>query len=442
MLVKKIRKDSLTIGFALFATFFGAGNLIFPPALGLQSGNSWFSAILGLLLSGILIPVVGIIVISYTGGSTRKLTKPIGENFYKWFILAITLFLTFVAIPRTGAVATEMGIQAIFPKVPRVISIIAFFIITYYFANDKSNVVDKIGNILTPILLIILLLIVFKGILTPIATPIKTPLKNSFATAFIGGYQTGDLLASFMIASIFLSDIARRGYISDKERNKVTINAGIIAILGLLIVYGGLLYIGATGSSLFSAETERVELLLGLVDKILGRIGIVGLAISVTLACLTTSIGLTSSVSDYFNELFDNKISYETLVKIICIFGIFIGLLGVEKIVAVTNPVFIVLYPVSIVILLLGLFHKFIPNQGSYKGAVFATLIISIIEALSSIGVKSTLFDNIIFLIPFSKQGFGWILPAIIGFIGGTFMFKEQFEISKIKEEHTEKTEV
>lgn len=425
LLVKKSWKDSLTIGLALFASFFGAGNLIFPPALGLESGDNWFLAVLGLLLSGILLPLLGIIVVSYAGGSVKVLTKPIGKNFWKWFMLAITLFLSLVAIPRTAAVATETGVEAIFPKVPTIVSVILFFLITYYFANDKSSVIDKIGNVLTPILLIILLVIIFKGMILPIDTPVKTTLKSPFTNAFIGGYQTADLLASFMFAGIFLSDIVHKGYISDKERNKITVNAGVIALLGLLIIYGGLLYIGATGSRVFPQGIERVELLLGLVDRILGRMGVVGLAIAVLLACLTTSIGLVSSVADYFNELSNSKISYKTLIGIVCILGTLISLLGVEKIISMTNPIFIILYPISIVILLLGLFHKYIPNHGSYKGVVFFTLIMSAIEALLSIGVKSTLLESVVSMMPFSSQGFGWVLPAIVGFIGGTLLYRE-----------------
>lgn len=417
-------KDSLIIGLVIFATFFGAGNLIFPPALGLQSGNNWFQAVLGLMLSGILLPILGIIVVSYVGGSVEKLTKPIGKNFHKFFLLVLMLFLSLVAIPRTGAVATEMGVQVIAPRVSSVISILTFFTLTYYFANDKSNVINKIGKILTPMLVGILLCIVVKGIITPVAVPAKTALENSFSNALLGAYQTGDLLASFMIAGIFISDIINKGYTSDKERNRMTVRAGTIGFLCLLVIYGGLLYLGAMGNRIFPQGMDRTALLISLVDIILGRVGVVGLAISVFLACMTTSIGLSSSVANYFNELTNGKISYKVCVVMICSLGMLIALLGVEKIVTITNPVFIVLYPISIVILILGLFHKYIPNNGSYKGAVFLTLITSIIEALLSIGVKSTLLSQFIFILPLSSQGFAWVLPSIIGFIGGTLIFK------------------
>ncbi len=175
-----------------------------------------------------------------------------------------------------------------------------FFILTYYFVNDKNNVINKIGGLLTPALVVILAFIIVKGVLNPIATPVETGISNSFTNALLGGYQTGDLLVSYMVASIFITDIVNKGYKTEKERNKMIAMAGVVAFICLSIIYSGLLYLGATGSSIFPQDIDRAELLLSTVRPILGSSGLYGLGIVVSLACLTTSIGLTTSVAQFF----------------------------------------------------------------------------------------------------------------------------------------------
>ena len=365
--MNKTLKDSIIVGLALFATFFGAGNLIFPPFLGLQSGTEWFKGIVGFIASGVIMPVVAIYIISHAGGTVDALTKKIHPKFSQLILLGLMIFSTLIAIPRTAAVTHELGIQALFPEFPIVPVIIVFFILTYYFVNDKNNVINKIGGLLTPALVVILAFIIVKGVLNPIATPVETGISNSFTNALLGGYQTGDLLVSYMVASIFITDIVNKGYKTEKERNKMIAMAGVVAFICLSIIYSGLLYLGATGSSIFPQDIDRAELLLSTVRPILGSSGLYGLGIVVSLACLTTSIGLTTSVAQFFNEASNGKIKSSVAAGVVCRIGAFIALMGVDHIVVISTPIYLSIYPICIVVILVGLFYKYIPNTESYR---------------------------------------------------------------------------
>jgi len=416
-------KDGLVIGLALFATFFGAGNLIFPPLLGLQSGTNWISGVIGFVASGVVLPISAVYAISYAGGSVEEMTNKLHPKFSEIMLLIIMLFAGFIAVPRTGAVAYELGIQAIVKSIPSPVFIILYFALTYYFVNDKNNVINKVGSILTPALVIILVFIIVKGVIAPIAKPIDTEINGAFVNAFLGGYQTGNLLVSFMVGGVFIGDIVRKGYSSDKERNRMIAFAGSIAFILLFIIYSGLLYQGATVSGIYPKDIDRSELLLSIVNSLLGNAGLFALGIAVTLACLTTAIGEITAIAQFFDTFTKGKLSYKKSAMLFCIIGASIALLGVDRIVFISTPLFLGLYPTCIVLAFVGLFHKYIPNITSYKGGVLLTLIVSLIEAFNSV-VNIPFLSTIIGAIPLSQYGFAWILPAIMGFIAGGIIGK------------------
>lgn len=420
---KKVFQDSLFVGFAIFAIFFGAGNLIFPPTIGLVSGSSWPLATLGLIATGIILPIISILAISNAGGTFESLSVHINPHFNKIFNVLVMIGVgTIISIPRTAATSFELGTKQLFPSIPMPVVIIAFFALTYYFSNDKSNVIDKVGKLLTPILLLILIIISFKGIISPIASPIDTGIEQPLSNALLEAYQMGDLLTGLLCATIFISSITSKGYTDDKSRRKITLYASLVAGAGLIIIYGGLLFIGASASSIFSPDIEKAPLLIELVDTLMGKLGTTGLSIAVILACLTTSIGLSASIGDFINNSTNNKISYRNGILFVCVVGTGFALLGLESIVQYAFPIFQAAYPVSIVLTALGLFTKYIPNDGSYKGAIYLTLFISVLETLGSFGVESKFIDSFLSMIPLNSQGFTWLIPAILGFIGGSII--------------------
>jgi branched-chain amino acid:cation transporter, LIVCS family len=425
MKTNKIMRDSIIFGFAFFAVFFGAGNLIFPPSIGFVTGLEWPTALVGFTLTGIILPLLALIAVLNAGGKFENLTSPISPWFYKAFNIICMIFIAMlVTVPRTAATTHEIGVNTLFPDFPVSGTMIIFFGLNYYFAMDKSNLLDKVGRFLTPGLFAILLFIVLKGTFDPIGAPVNTKLENSFSHSFIGAYQTGDVFTGLLCASVFIGALVGKGYTHTADMRKIVVNGTVIAGIGLLIVYGGLLYLGAAGSGLFPKEMESTTLLKALVGQLLGDYGTIALAVAVSLACLTTAIGITASIADFLSHLTNNKVRYKTWVILICISGVSVGLLGVENIITYSLPLFLGLYPVSILLVFLGVFRKHIPNAGAYKGSVILTVSISLFETLGAFGINVSFANEWIARIPLSELGFSWLLPAIIGFIGGAFIYK------------------
>ena len=180
---KKIKfTDVLFVGLAFFASYFGAGNLIFPPMLGLQSGSNWLSGMIGMLASGVGLPILAIIVLGMCG-SVQKISDHVNKKFYTVMIGAIMILCCCVSIPRTAAVGIEMGLQGIWPGAPYLIFVILYFVIAFLFAKDRGTALDKVGKILTPIMTIILFILVVKGAVSPIGTPGTPPWITPLSTA-------------------------------------------------------------------------------------------------------------------------------------------------------------------------------------------------------------------------------------------------------------------
>lgn len=432
---KKINIDSIVLGLALFAMFFGAGNLIFPPSIGLNAGDSWFSAMLGFFLTGIGMPLLGILAISKAGGTLENFAGKVNRKFSKIYgAIAVVVLGPLLGVPRTGATTYEMGISPIFSGISPIVVSIVFFSITLFLVIKPSGIIDRIGKILTPVLLLMLAIIIYRGIINPIGTPINTGITNPFSNGFTEGYQTMDVIVSTIIGGIIVKSLIEKGYKDKKTQFKITLRAGLISATGLAIVYGGLLYLGATGSSVFSVDIAKTSLTVAIVGRILGDIGKVVLGICVTAACLTTSIGITATVGDFFSEVTDGRISYKLAVIVSTVLSAIIANVGVENIVAFAAPLLAVIYPVAIVLVVLNLLDSMISNNKVYIGAIYGTLMFSILDGIKVLGVESPIVNSIMGVLPLANQGFGWIVPAIVGII--IAIFSSRLTSAKIEKEY------
>ena len=430
--------DTLVIGFTLFATFFGAGNLVFPPYMGIQSGNAWILAIIGLALTGISLPILSIVGVVKGGGSTEKLMSPISKKFYLAFnILTMYLISTLILVPRTGATTYEVGFLPHFPNLPSIYVQVAFFALTFILCVDKESVVDKIGKYLTPVLLLIVFFIMIFGIFNPLGGLNQPQIEAPFQWSFIQGYQMGDLVTGLLFSGVLMKTISSKGY-NKSEGGKMILYASLISFVLLLLIYGSLLRIGATTSTLLSPDMDRTAILTTIVNKILGRTGGIALSASVSLACLTTAVGFTTAISTFTVELFKNKIPYKVVVAAVCIFCTIQGALGVEKIIGLSEPFFAIAYPLGIIFIVKGFFGKYLTSISAWRGAVFLTLAYTLFHAFSIVNLGGDLVLNLIDFIPLGAEGFGWIPISIIGFIVGTIASKvSQKDPGLLKSEHS-----
>ncbi|MDU5149082.1 branched-chain amino acid transport system II carrier protein [uncultured Anaerococcus sp.] len=421
------KKDILISGLALFAIFFGAGNLIFPPYLGVITGDGWLATMVGFLLADPVIPILTVIVTAAAGGKAVDIGKRVGDKFAKILTLAAIICIgPAFAIPRTAATTYEVGFQSFFPNLPIWVVTIVFFAITFALSFKESNVVNIIGKYITPALLVFLFIVIVKAIISPIGKPIDVPVDGGyFVKGFYEGYQTLDAFASPLFTGIVVADLMRKGYgkQSRKDRLSFIISVGIVASIFLSLVYGGLTYLGASGSSIFTTDDSRVEILVSLVYMTLGNFGKFALSVCVTLACLTTAIGLTSSAGNFIEELTHGKVKYIYTVIIVTIISFLLSSLGVDAIINLAVPVLTIGYPIIIALVFYMIFDKKVPYNMAYILMVIGVTIVAVIETFGKqLGLGALV--EIIKSLPLAQFGFTWFIPSLVCFIIGWILGK------------------
>lgn len=266
---------------------------------------------------------------------------------------------------------------------------------------------------MTPGLLIVLTIIIVKSIFDPIGPVRQIPDDNFFLRGFTEGYQTMDALGSALMAGIVMGDIKRRGYLKKDEQMKMMLGVGFVCFLLLAFVYGGLTYMGSTASSSFTAQSERVDILMGSVHALFGNLGRVVMGIGVSLACLTTSVGLTATCGNYFESISKGKLKYKYVVLASATVSVILSLLGVEGLINLAVPVLSTIYPVIIVLIVMSAFDKFIKYNETYISATLTTFIISIVQSLNMVfGILQGPTD-IIKNLPLKNYGFEWLIPVV-----------------------------
>ncbi|MGG5737386.1 branched-chain amino acid transport system II carrier protein [Bacillus cereus group sp. IBL03679] len=421
-------KETVPIGFMLFAIFFGAGNMIFPPLLGYSSGTNVWISILGFLVSGIGLPLLAIAAISLFGGNVGTLASRIHPTC--GVIIPLIIYLAigpFFAIPRTGTVSYEMAIAPFLSATMQdnwyilLLYTFVYFSITFYLSLNPSKLVDRIGKYLTPLLLSMIGIIIIKAISSPIGSvsnPTDLYQKAPFFKGFTEGFLTMDALAALVFGVIVINAIKEKGVTNEKAIAKSTIMAGIIAAIGLAAIYISLAYIGATSQS-FGTFENGSELLTNVVQYLFGQYGLLLLGITMLFACLTTSIGLVSACGRFFTTIFP-KIPYNKIILIICLFSFGVSNLGLSMLIKISLPVLIIIYPVAIVLIILAFFDRFIQGkQAVYVGAVLGALLVSLIQGLETAGLASDSLLTYMKYIPLYKEGMGWVLPSLLGSLIG-----------------------
>lgn len=413
-------KDVIVVGFALFAMFFGAGNLIFPPFLGVISGDNWLTGFAGFILADVGLALLAMLAAAKCNGQISKVLLRSGKVLSIVLGCAIMICLgPLLAIPRTAATTFEMGIIPLFNGFNPIIFSIIFFGITLLLTIKPSKVVDIIGSFLTPALLIALAVLIIAGIVNPLGDISNiSMIDNVFVEGINQGYQTMDTLGAVALSAVIITTITNKGYTDDKIKIKLTLQAGMVAAIGLCLVYGGLTYLGATVSTKFGINVVQTSLIVNITSMLLGQPGKIILALIVGLACLTTAIGLTSATGQYFTNLTNGKLKYEIVVTAVCIFSAIVSNFGVSTIIKFSAPILSIIYPATVTLIVLTLFGNKIKNDNVFKFATYVALIVSLLTVANDFNVSIPFVLNL----PFASYGFNWIVPVIIGGIVGSFI--------------------
>ena len=410
----------LVSGFALFAMFFGAGNLIFPPYLGMTGGSQWIAGFLSFFLVEIL-SCVGLHAMLHGGGSIRAMQKSVGAAPGAVLNTAAILCTgVFIAPPRTAATTYEMAIQPLTDKLDLLPFSILFFAVVFLLTIRPTRVVDIVGRCLTPVLILGILVLILAGILHPIG-PIEPPVSpNIVQDGLLAGYQAMDIISVAGFAVIIQDTLSQSGLRTWPQQRRHVAGTACVAGLLLALVYSGLTYLGATAGVFLDQGLDQAGLIVAITHQLLGRFGVIVLAIVVGFACLTTSIGLFGATASYFQRITHGRLSYRAGIMILSVIGCAICNLGLSTIIEAASPILSVICPPFMTTVVLLFFQDHIRRPGLYKGAALGATAASLLLALHS---YFKLFP-LVSCLPFYDYGFGWLIPAIVGGVLGWLLSK------------------
>ncbi|WP_430107909.1 branched-chain amino acid transport system II carrier protein [Paenibacillus sp. B1-33] len=418
------KKETFYFGLMLFALFFGAGNLIFPPAVGYAAGSNVWEAMIGFLITSVGLPILGVTAIAKSG-DLQSLTNRVHPGF--GFVFTFITYLAlgpFLVIPRAGSVAFEMGTVPLLPEVLRtsgwslfVYSFI-YFVISYWLCLNPSKLFERIGKVLTPILLIMIILVFIQSMFHPLgeyALPGEAYVNQAAFKGGIDGYSTMDALSALLLGSVVVSALRKRGISSSQKLSAITIKAGLIAGVFLAIIYMMIGYLGSTSHSIIEGAANGGQIMTAIVLHLFGKWGTILLGIVFILACLTTSVGLLAACGEYFHSIVP-RISYKQWIGILCIISVGVTNLGLDQIISFSVPIVSAIYPLTIVLIGLTLMHHVFKGRSAvYIGSLLATSLISIVDGLKQAGLEVEHVEKLYRYLPWYSEGLGWVVPALAG---------------------------
>ncbi len=411
-------QDILALGFMTFALFVGAGNIIFPPIVGLQSGPHVWMAALGFLVTAVGLPVITVVALAKVGGGMDALSSPIGK--VAGGILAAVCYLAvgpLFATPRTATVSFEVGLAPLTGESPLALFLYSsvYFLIVFFVSLYPGRLLDTVGRFLAPLKIIALAILGIAAFALPagdigVATP--EYVAAPFSQGFINGYLTMDTLGALVFGIVIVNAIRSRGVESPKLITRYAIIAGLIAGVGLALVYVSLFRLGSGSHEVAAGATNGAAVLHAYVQHTFGSLGSGFLAVLIALACLVTAVGLTCACAEYFSKVL--PLSYKTLVVILAVFSLVVSNLGLTKLIAFSIPLLTAIYPPCIVLVALsfckGLWHA----QARIVGPVMlVAFIFGSIDAIKGAGFSDSI-PSVLANMPFSEQGLAWLVPSVI----------------------------
>lgn len=433
-----IRQLSL-VGSMLFGLFFGAGNLIFPLILGGKAGGGLPAALAGLLVTAVGIPLLGIVSIGVScSEGLIDLSGRVSKRFCRLFTCALYLTIgPLFAIPRCGATSFTIGVSPFLGEsvlLPQLAFTALFFGAVLFFALRPSKILDSVGKFLNPAFLIFLGILLITALMKPVNAVAEVPsmgnyADSSFFTGFLQGYDTLDALASLAFGIIVIRTIRTLGVTEPEAVAGSAVRAGVISTALMALIYGVTALVGAQSYGLYAAELTNPDFNGGDAFAIIarhyfGRGGNLILAVTVTLCCMKTAIGLVTACSETFQELFPGRLSYTGWALVFTGVSLLISNVGLSLIIALAVPVLYFLCPLAIVLILLGLFgnwfgHARIVYQCT-MGAGLAAAVLELVRVTS--GPCRPLAEWIGTWLPLYRYGLGWTVPAVCGFVLGLIL--------------------
>ena len=410
-------QDILALGFMTFALFVGAGNIIFPPFVGLQAGPNVWMAALGFLVTAVGLPVITVVALARVGGSMDALSSPIGK--LAGGLLAAVCYLAvgpLFATPRTATVSFAVGLAPLTGETPLALFLYSavYFLLVYIVSLYPGRLLDTVGRFLAPLKIIALAVLGIAAFALPVGPSgdaVPEYVAAPFSLGFISGYLTMDTLGALVFGIVIVNAIRSRGVESPKLITRYAIIAGLIAGVGLALVYISLFRLGSGSHAVTAGATNGAAVLHAYVQHTFGGLGSGFLAVLISLACLVTAVGLTCACAEYFSRVL--PLSYKTLVLLLALFSLLVSNLGLTKLIAFSIPVLTAIYPPCIVLVALSFCAGLWYSQSRILGPVMlVSLLFGLIDAIKGAGLSQWLPASLLDL-PLSEQGLAWLVPSV-----------------------------
>ncbi len=415
-------QDTLITSFALFSLFFGAGNLLLPPLLGNNAGDNWFWVTIGFAITAVVIPILGILAHARLQGTMYDFGKKVSPAFSTIYCIIVYLISISIPSPRTASATHEIAIHPFFGTKPILTSSI-YFALVLIFVLNRSKILSFIGKFLTPLIVLMLFGVIGIGLLTTNGEMNTSTFDAPLVSGVLEGYQTFDAIGAVVVGAVVIISLNLRGHHSFDAKKNIIRKSGFIAGIGLLLIYAGLISIGAffgndiTIDTSLSGDMQRANLLRGISIASLGTFGNKVLSILIALACFTTAVGIVTGTADYFKGLFKGSQKVYVITGILaCAVGVLIGQLDFHSIVIIAIPALMFIYPITIILILLNVLPEKYASSTVFKAVVITTMIFSIPDFLGSIGLGESI-AGVQPYIPLSNYSLGWVLPAFVAFI-------------------------
>lgn len=415
-------RDSLLVGSLLFGLFFGAGNLIFPMSLGLQAGSSALLAAIGFLITAVGLPILGVIGSAVAGASDLH---DFASRIHPWFatIFTCALYLTigpFFAIPRTATVSFEMAFGSLDGTTERWALLgfsVVFFAVVLTAAWRPGKLLDYVGKFLTPVFLILLGILLVATLIGGSATApeaIGPYSERAVVQGIFDGYNTMDALASLAFAIIIIDAVRRLGVTSPRGIAAEVTRSGFFAAMAMGVIYVALALAGAQSVGIVERDANGAVALAALSTDRFGAVGHTLAAAIMLVACLKTAIGLIVACSEMFETMFPRLMKQRSWAISFVLVSLVMANFGLETIIKAAVPVLQVLYPMAIVMIVLGLLHRWVRDKHAARW--LPMLLAGIVSVVSvAFGTDAPIMN----LLPGYAAGFGWILPASVGLVLG-----------------------
>lgn len=415
-----MNKDALVVGLALFAMFFGAGNLIFPPFLGMESGYEWPLGLACFVFVDVVISCIGVVAINRAGGSILSIEGVLGKRAALVLNTAAILCTgVLIASPRTAATTYEMSIVPLLGDYIGLFPFsLLFFAVVLLFTLRPTRIVDIVGKVLTPVLVAGIAIMVVAGIVNPLGPVVAPESATVVADGISAGYQTMDILAVVGFAIIVQESVRAADYADGKSQIAVTARASLVACVLLTLVYGGLTYLGATAATIAPEGANQAALITFITEHLMGHAGLIVLGVVVGFACLTTAVGLCGATAAYLERISGRRISYRAALIAVVVIALLICNLGLTNIINLAAPVLSIICPPFMITVVLLLFRRRIRSTWTFKGAALAAVGASLLLTAHDLTGAFAFVASL----PLYAYGFSWLLPAIAGAVIGALL--------------------